>query len=305
MSKIIVIGSINMDIVAQVEKHPRPGETVRSKDFRFIPGGKGANQAIAASRLGGAVSIIGKVGRDAFGEELLRFLKSEKLNTDLVSVTDAAPTGAAFVAVDVGSENVIYVSGGANDKLTVDGAVPLAKGDFVGATIETPVEVTMDLFQQAKKVGATTILNAAPAILAAEKVFPIVDYLIVNETELSIFSHTAKIPQTIEDVKEQVSQLARSSGATVIATLGEKGAVGFDGKEFIAVPGYDVKAVDTTAAGDCFVGALTVALSESRSMHDAMRFANAAAAISVQRLGASSSLPYRKEVDEFLTTSVG
>lgn len=302
MPKIIVIGSINMDIVAQVEKHPRPGETVRSKDFKYIPGGKGANQAIAASRLGGKVSIIGKVGKDSFGEELVRFLKSENLGTDLVSFTDAASTGAAFVAVDAGSENMICVSGGANNKLTVEEieTLPVARGDFVGATLETPTKVTEQFFKIAKEIGAITILNAAPAVLAAEKVFPFVDYLIVNETELSVFAREAEISKTIEDAKSLLEKLVRANNCAAIATLGEKGAVGFDGSEYFVVQGHKMSAVDTTAAGDCFVGAFITALSEGHALGDAMHFANAAAALSVQRLGASSSLPYRNEVNDFL-----
>ena len=197
-----------MDIVSQVEKHPRPGETIKGKDFSYIPGGKGANQAVAAHRLGGNVSILGKVGEDAFGKALLQFFKNEGLNTDSIVVSERITTGAAFVAVDNSSENVIYVSGGANDNLTSADTkhIEIKRGDIVSATLETPIEATKQLFNEARKIGAKTILNAAPAILDAEVLFPLVDYLIVNETELSVFART-EIPKTSEEAIEAIKKL--------------------------------------------------------------------------------------------------
>lgn len=288
-----------MDIVSQVVKYPRPGETVKSKDFSYIPGGKGANQAVAAYRLGGNVLVLGKIGKDAFGEALLQFFRKEGMDTHSIVVADNISTGAAFVAVDSSSENIIYVSGGANDNLSSSDTnhIQIEKGDIVSATLETPIGATRQLFDQAKKIGAKTILNAAPAILDAETIFPLVDYLIVNETELSVFART-KIPETKEEVVMSMRKL-KSDTTNIIATLGKKGVIALIGEETIAVEGHTVNAIDATAAGDCFVGAFAVALQESKIVKEAIEFANTAAAISVQRLGASSSLPTRKEVEGF------
>ena len=286
-----------MDIVSQVKTHPRPGETVKSSDFSYIPGGKGANQALAAHRLGGSVLMLGKVGSDAFGENLLQFYRKEGMNTDSIVVADNISTGAAFVAVDSSSENVIYVSAGANADLSFSDAthIQIEKGDIVSATLETPIEATKQLFDHARKIGATTILNAAPGNLDAEVIFPLVDYLIVNETELSVFSRT-KIPKTKEEVIEAMKKLQKNI-KNILTTLGSKGVVALIEGRVIACEGHKVNAVDTTAAGDCFVGAFAVALQEGKAIKEAMDFANAAAAISVQRLGASSSLPIRKDIE--------
>lgn len=290
-----------MDIVSQVEKHPRPGETIKGKNFSYIPGGKGANQAVAAHRLGGNVWMLGKIGKDAFGKNLLQFFRKEGMNTNSIVVADKISTGAAFVAVDSSSENIIYVSGGANDDLSFSDTknIQIEKGDMVLATLETPIEVTKQLFGQARKIGAKTILNAAPAILDAKTIFPLVDHLIVNETELSIFAQT-KIPQSAEDAVISARKL-KNDTMNVIATIGKKGAVALTTEKTIVVKGHRVNAIDTTAAGDCFVGAFAVALQEGKTIKEAIDFANAAAAVSVQRLGASSSLPTRKEVENFVS----
>ena len=300
MAKIIVIGSINMDVVSRVAAHPKIGETVKGEDFRYIAGGKGANQAVAASRLDGVVFMAGKVGSDAFGKQLRDFLANEKLNVGYVSSTDKVPTGAAFVAVDDAAENVIYVSGGANDNLTPDdlSQVELESGDIVSATLETPIETTKAIFERAKKVGATTVLNAAPAILGAQKLFELTDYLIVNETELAVFSGSAA-PDSPTEVPISIAKLHTNS-SVVIATLGKQGAAAVRGKEVVFVSGHKVNAVDTTAAGDCFVGAFIVALQEEKSLKDGLIFANAASALSVQKLGASTSLPHRNDVEQFM-----
>jgi len=289
-----------MDIVSQVEKHPRSGETVNGKDFSYIPGGKGANQAIAAHRLGGNILMLGKVGQDAFGKNLLQFFKNEGMNTNNIAIDAKTTTGAAFVAVDSSSENIIYVSGGANNSLMPAETkhINIEKEDIVSATLETPIGTTKQLFSQAKKIGAKTVLNAAPAILDAKELFPLVDYLIMNEIELSVFSRT-EIPTNREEVIKAMKKLQKIA-KNIITTLGSKGVIALIGEEIITVEGYKVKATDTTAAGDCFVGAFVVSLQNDKIIKQAIDFANSAAAISVQRLGASSSLPTRKEVENFL-----
>lgn len=290
-----------MDIVSRVKRHPRHGETIKSKNFSYIPGGKGANQAIAAHRLGGNILMLGKVGQDAFGQKLLQFFKKENINTTNIRIDTKTTTGAAFVAVNNKSENIIYVSSGANNTLspTDTKRIRLKKQDIVSATLEIPIETTEQLFKRAKKTGAATILNAAPASLAAKKLFPFVDYLIVNETELAIFART-KIPTTKHEAIHSMKKL-REHTHNIIATLGNKGLIALIGKEIIILKGHKVKAIDTTAAGDCFVGAFATALQDGKTIRQALAFANGAAAVSVQRLGASSSLPTKKEVEKFLS----
>ena len=223
------------------------------------------------------------------------------MNTDSIAVSEKITTGAAFVAIDNSSENIIYVSSGANDDLTSADTkhVEIERGDIVSATLETPAETTKQLFNEARKIGAKTILNAAPAILDAEVLFPLVDYLIVNETELSVFART-EIPKNEKEVVEAMKKLQKSV-RNIIATLGSKGVVALIEEKVITLNGHKVKAVDTTAAGDCFVGAFVVALQNDKIIKQAMDLANVAAAISVQRPGASSSLPTKNEMENFLT----
>lgn len=301
MTQITIAGSINMDIVAQTTRHPKPGETVFGTDVHFIPGGKGANQAVAASRLGGNVRILGKIGEDAFGETLQRFLRSEQLNLDGVTSSEA-PTGTALIVVDENSENTIVVIPGSNAKLSINDldVVELAQSEIVVSQFEIPQQVIHALFKRARAAGAITILNPAPAAPCPRGLLALTDYLIVNETELAFYVDR----ELVEGDKDGVVSLARkvrvNSDQVVIVTLGAKGAICIYGDELIEISSHKVKAIDTTGAGDCFVGALAVAISEEKSLKSALEFANAAAAISVQRLGASASLPTRAEVDVFL-----
>lgn len=304
MRRIIVLGSINMDIVSRVAKYPRIGETIKGEDFQYIPGGKGANQAIAAHRLGGKVQLFGKIGKDPFGNSLLQFFTHEGLDNKSITTTNLAPTGAAFVVVNNVSENIIFVSGGANDKLSLleFGKLNFSKFDIVSATLETPIAVTKEVFKEAKKSGTITVLNAAPPIMAGQEIFPFTDYLILNETELSSFAHS-EIRTTKEEVVASMYSIKGKMEINIITTLGKRGAVGIFNKQTVALEGHAIDAVDTTAAGDCFTGAFVTALQEGKSVKESMSFANAAAAVSVLRRGASSSLPFRKDVEVFLSRS--
>lgn len=302
MSKIIVAGSINMDIVAQTDRHPRPGETVVGKDLHFVPGGKGANQAVAASRLGGDVGFIGKVGEDSFGETLLSFLKGESLELRGVTASSEAPTGTALIVVDQDSENSIVVVPGCNAKLAMADldAIPLTGAEIVVSQFEIPQPVIQELFSRAHSARALTILNPAPAASTSKNLLALTDFLVVNETELAFFARSEVIADNTRSLVAQARGIRTDDRQVVVVTLGSKGAICLLGEEVIEIPGHKVSAVDTTGAGDCFVGALAVALSEKRDVSNALRFANASAAISVQRLGASVSLPYRSEVDALL-----
>jgi ribokinase len=304
MSKIIVVGSINMDVVTLTTHHPRPGETVFGSDVKFIPGGKGSNQAVAASRLTDGVTLVGKLGKDAFGTALHQFLQTENLNLDHLSFSETAPTGTAIIAVDENSENTIIVVSGSNFEVSTTDAesVQIEAGDIVVSVFEVPQETIKAIFQKAKSAGATTVLNPAPAALFIDGLHELCDYLIVNETELAFFAGTDTVSEDMDIIRKQAQSVQTREGQTIIVTLGAKGVVCLQGDDFYTVPGHKVNAMDTTGAGDCFTGALSVALMEGRDLKDAIAFANIAASLSVQKIGASDSLPYREQVDSILNS---
>lgn len=297
MSKIIVLASINMDVVVTVEKHPQLGETIFGDELHFIPGGKGSNQAVAANRLGEDVQLIGRLGNDGFGQTLRTFLSDENLDLTYLKTIDNAPTGTALITVNSDSENTVIVVSGANQMIQPDEVadIPITSDAVIVAPFEVPQPAIKALFQRARSVGARTVLNPAPAQAFSDGLQELVSYLIVNETELAYFANR---PLT-EDHDELVAS-ARAlclPGQTVIVTLGKRGLICVNADEVIALPGHRVPTVDTTGAGDCFVGSFAVALSEGMPLDSALAFANRAASISVQRLGAATSLPYRHELD--------
>lgn len=302
MGKIVVAGSINMDVVAQTTSHPRPGETVFGHDLHYIPGGKGSNQAVAASRLSEHVYLVGKLGHDPFGDSLTQFLQKERLSLDYLLYSDDKPSGVALITVNAASENTIVVVSGSNFDLHPDDvrAVPLDAGDVVVSVFEIPQPTIKTLFARAKDVGATTVLNPAPATDFTDGLLPLVDYLIVNETELATFAGAELMRETPEQIQALAARLRLSPQQTIIVTLGAKGVVCVQADKVIQIEGLAVDAVDTTGAGDCFTGALATAIFEQMALQDALQFANRAAALSVQKLGASHSMPYRAEVDALL-----
>lgn len=296
MSKIIVAGSINMDIVTRTQKLPLPGETIFAKDLQYIPGGKGSNCAIAASRLCDAVTFVGKLGDDAYGRELRDFLGQERIDLTYLSTHPTAPTGIALIVVNDASENTIVVVSGSNYEVSAEDVaqVPIERGDVIAAPFEIPQETILALFKRAKEAGARTVLNPAPAAPFIDGLAAYVDVLIVNETELAFF---AGVDLSETDLTEQMRSLRAHDKQVVIVTLGGDGAVYLDGEQIVKVAGRAVKAVDTTGAGDCFVGALVTGLWEGKALADAVAFANLAASLSVQRIGASASMPSRQEVE--------
>lgn len=297
--KIIVAGSINMDVVTRAERHPKPGETIFGSDLHFIPGGKGSNQAVAAGRLSEQVHLVGKLGRDAFGSSLETFLQGEGLNLDHLLFDAEAPSGTAIIVVDDHSENTIVVVSGSNYALTeVDvEQIDISAEDIVVSVFEIPQETIRALFKKAAAVGATTILNPAPAVDFIPELQATVSYLVLNETELAFFAGADSAPDDPEMLKNLALQLRAHDEQTIIITLGAKGVLAVKGDEVVHIEGRSVDAVDTTGAGDCFVGALSVALFEQQPLEQALRFANTAASLSVQKLGASASMPYRADVD--------
>ena len=298
MQQIFVVGSINRDLVTYVDGLPRPGETVFGERFQQFPGGKGANQAVAASRLGGDVHLVGNVGSDAFGKEMRDFLAGENIDTSEISILDTAPTGIALITVDSASENSIVVVSGANMVWDTRDLVRMKMGrsDIVICQFEIPLEIIESVFERAKEIGATTILNPAPIKPVTERILKNVDYLVVNEVELEALSGATVNPGDPTSVYAAMEKLHERGSVAIVATLGPRGALlsGPTGK--YEAKGYKVNAVDTTGAGDCFIGGFAAALSKSASVPDAINFANKAAAISVTRRGTASCFPMAAEV---------
>ena len=304
MGRVFVAGSINMDVVATAERHPRIGETVAGKQVLYFPGGKGANQAVAAAKLGAATTLIGRLGADAFGEQLRTFLVAQGIDLDRVRETAYAHTGTAIITV-AAADNTIVVVPGANAMLNADDVaeVPLAEDDVAVSQFEIPLPAITAFFQRARAAGATTILNPAPAIECGAELLDLVDILVLNESELGFlagkeFSGTNDHARLVEAAR------SLSTGDKIVCvTLGERGALALiDGKP-LPIPGRKVQAVDTTGAGDCFVGAFAAQLASGNTIPYALGYANAAASICVQRMGAGPSMPTAAEVNALLSAS--
>ncbi len=302
MKKIFVLGSINMDVVIRVDRNPKPGETMYGNDAQFIPGGKGANQALAAHRLGAEVKMYAKVGNDAFGNDLKAFFQSQKMDVSDITFAKSRPTGTAFVLVDKEGRNTITAAAGSNGALASSdiARVQMHLGDIALSTLETPQATTITFFQKAKKAGAMTMLNAAPALAISRKLFSLIDILVVNEVELALYAKKKVNVKSMSDMVRALGRLELRSDQTVIATLGSEGLICAGGGATIKVPGQKVKVVDTTGAGDCFVGAFATGMAEGMSRGEALTFANAAAALSVTKLGASASMPKKTELAAFM-----
>ncbi|MBR0811267.1 ribokinase [Bradyrhizobium diazoefficiens] len=297
MGRVFVAGSINMDVVATADRHPRVGETVAGKQVLYFPGGKGANQAVAAARLGAGTTLIGRLGKDSFGAELRTFLGDQ--GVDLASVRDAdTHTGTAIITV-AEADNTIVVIPGANALVSADDIadMPLAKGDVAVSQFEIPLPTIAAFFRRAREAGTTTLLNPAPAQEMSGELLALIDILVLNETELGFL---AGVGVSDSDEAARIFDVARKLQArqdqTICVTLGKRGVLALAGREEITVPGRTVKAIDTTGAGDCFVGAMAAQLAGGVPLRAALTFANAAASISVQRMGAGPSMPTVGEV---------
>lgn len=296
---IVVVGSINMDLVVRAPRHPLPGETILGSGFQTFPGGKGGNQAVAAARLGGKVKMIARVGSDSFGDSLLASLQNDHVDTAYIRRSANTPTGVALITVDEGGQITIVVVQGANAELTPDD-IRASREAFVGASVvllqlEIPMQTVQTAVEIARLEGAGVILNPAPARQLSGSLLSKVDFLIPNENELSLLTGM----QTLSIAASSM----RSIGVNrLIVTLGSQGVLVMEDDEFYQFDAHVVPAVDTTAAGDAFVGAFAVALTEHLPTRTAAAWGNAAGALAVTSRGAQPSLPTRDQLEAFMAS---
>jgi ribokinase len=303
-AKILVVGSSNTDMIIRLDRIPRPGETILGGAFSTAAGGKGANQAVGAARAGGSVTFVARVGRDMFGEQAVAGFVKDGINVEHIVRDAAAPSGVALIFVAKDGENSIAVASGANGVLApadVKKAAKLfAQAAVVVMQLETPLATVQAAAEFAVKAGAKVILNPAPARPLPAKLLKRISILTPNETEAELLTGI-KVTDTASAAKA-AAKLRTRGVETVIITLGARGAFIAEAGGNQLVPGFKVKAVDTTAAGDIFNGSLAVALAEGKALPAAIRFANAAAALSVTKLGAQPSAPLRRDIEKFLHT---
>ncbi len=306
-NSILVVGSSNTDMIIKMERIPKPGETIIGGKFASAAGGKGANQAVGAARAGGAVTLIARVGQDMFGDNAVAGFVADGINVNYVLRDRTSPSGVALIFVGQNGENSIAVASGANAKLT-PADVRKARIAFRGAKVvllqlETPLATVQAAAELAEVADARVILNPAPARALPDKLLRRVFLLTPNESEAELL--TGVTVDNVDGAAKAATVLLARGAQNVIITMGARGAL-LAGKNLRQlIPAFKVKAVDTTAAGDVFNGTLALALAEGRSLLEAARFASAAAAISVTRMGAQTSAPTRKEIERLLAAGNG
>lgn len=298
--KVVVVGSANIDMVAIGKRIPQPGETLFADSFISVPGGKGANQAVAAARLGADVSFVACVGQDSFGDEAIKGYQRENIDTEAIEQHGTAHTGIALISVDAEGRNAIMVASGANEHLTVDMVERheklISEADILVLQLEIPVESVKRCCELANKHSTPVLMNPAPVKPVDIGLLSMASVLTPNEFELLELLH-ADDTTNEEDAARQMHELTNS---TIVVTLGKRGVLCCDRAGILPMPARVVNAVDSTGAGDCFTGALAVKLAEGAPLPAAVAFAQAAAALSVTRLGAQASMPTRDEVDAFM-----
>jgi len=302
MNKLVVLGSVNADHVLQVPSFPRPGETLHGKGYAVIPGGKGANQAVAAARLGADVAFIACVGDDSFGTNIREAFKADGMNVDGVMVEKDTPTGIAMIQVSATGENSICISAEANECLTPARLKPfhylISDADMLLMQLETPIESIQKAAQIAKQANTKVVLNPAPAQPLTDQLLQLVDIITPNETEAEQL--TGIKVSDMQSAQQAAKSLHAKGIELVMITLGSEGVWVSQNGQGEQIKGFSVKAIDTTAAGDTFNGALLTRLIEGAKLAEAIVFAHAAAAITVTGIGAQTSIPYRGDVDKFL-----
>ena len=304
--RICIVGSSNIDLTFRTPRLPKPGETLAGQSFLLGFGGKGANQAVMASRLGAQVTMITKVGRDVFGERTIHNYREHGINTAYVSTNDHHATGVAGIVVDDDGRNCILVVPGANQTLSAEdvrkASAALEAADVVLCQLEVPLDAVLEGFRLARAAGVKTILNPAPSRSLPEELLRLTDYCIPNEPEIEhLTGHAVTAPQ---EAAAAARQLLKRGPRTIIVTLGEWGALLLEEQRALHIPAPKVKAVDTTGAGDAFIGSLAVYLAEGLALEQAVRRANTVAALSTTRLGTQVSFPSRIEADSFWATVV-
>jgi len=302
--KIVVVGSSNTDMIIKVPWIPKPGETILGGKFSTAPGGKGANQAVAAARAGGDVTFLARIGNDMFGQKAKEGFIKDKINVDYVLTDENDPSGVALIFVAEDGENSIAVAGGANTNLSPSDVQKardvISSADILVMQLETPLETVHQAASMASDNGVKVILNPAPAQELSDDILGHISILTPNESEAELL--TGIKVDSEEDAGKAADVLMGRGVETVLLTMGSRGAYIATAEFKELIPAFKVKAVDTTAAGDVFNGALAVAIAENKPIREAISFANAAAALSVTKLGAQPSAPTKEEIDKFLET---
>jgi len=300
MADILVIGSLNADLVVRAPRFPAPGETIQGEDLATIPGGKGANQAVAAARLGAQVAMIGRVGSDAFGSMLIENLRQNRVDASRVLPDENAATGTAIIVVNADGQNSIVLSPGANGKITPADIKPasIPPATLLLLQFEIPLETVVYAARLAKEKGLRVLLNPAPARPVPEELLGLCDLLLPNETELALL--TGEPVGDLASAEAAARRLVRRGARNVIVTLGENGALLVNEERTKHIPSFKVAVVDTTAAGDAFVGGLAVGLLDGRTLEDAVQYGCACGALAVTKFGAQPSLPTSEDVAKLL-----
>lgn len=297
--RIVVVGSLNMDIIISTNRMPQIGETILGNEVAYLPGGKGANQAVNIARLGGDVSMIGAVGRDEFGNSLLEQMRKNQVNTEFINQIEDVKTGIADI-FHVNHDNCIVVVPGANFTLTPDTITPemeqlISEADVLLTQLEIPLETVQRVLEIAHANNVKTILNPAPAQPLPAELLQLVDYLTPNETEFALLAeHSFK---TNEELATLMKKWEEAYNQTLIVTLGEQGSANLQDGELVITPADKVEAVDTTGAGDAYNGALAVSAAQEKSLPEMITFATKVAAQAVTKFGAQDGMPYAADLD--------
>lgn len=302
-ARILVIGSINMDLVVRAPRFPVAGETLRGEGFKLVPGGKGSNQAVAASRLGGAVKMVGRVGADDFGPVLRKTLQDAGVNADEVKTATDAATGVAFIILDASGQNSIIIAQGSNLSVRPEDIRALGplfdQSDILLMQLEIPMETVVEATKMAKARNVRVVLDAGPPTPLSNDLIKQIDVLSPNETEASALLGR-EVHATAEDAEAAAKELLARGAGSVVFKLGERGCLIVTKDQVTRLPSYIVEVVDTTGAGDAFTAALAVALGEGKDLKQASQFASAAGALACTKFGAQPSMPGREEAEKFL-----
>ncbi len=300
MPDILVIGSMNADLVVRAPRFPGPGETISGEDLQIIPGGKGANQAVAAARQGASVSMIGRVGNDSFGPLLISHLKRNNVDTSHVQADTGSATGTAIIVVDANAQNSIVLSPGGNGRVSPADMenVSFSNHKLLLLQLEIPLETVFSATRHAKESGLRVLLNPAPARPLPEELISLPDFILPNETELSLLTNQAVTD--VSSAEKAAKSLLERGAQNVIVTLGANGALMVSHGTTKHVPAFKVNVVDTTAAGDAFIGGFSSALLRNESLEGAVRYGCVCGALAATKFGAQPSLPTREEVERFM-----